>query len=54
VSTGRLGRAALFVAGTALVASAATATIGCGDRPKPKDPNTQKPYGAPPAHPVLV
>jgi hypothetical protein len=51
-NVGRLGRAALFVAGTALVASAAA---GCGpDKPKPGDPNTQKPYGAPPANPVFV
>jgi hypothetical protein len=40
----RLGRAAVFVAGTALVASAAA---GCG--PKKPNPNHQKPYGAPPA-----
>lgn len=53
-SSARLGRAAAFVAGAALVASAVTATSGCGDRPKPKDPNTQKPYGAPPADGLLV
>ncbi len=53
-TSARLGRAAAFVAGAALVASAVTATSGCGDRPKPKDPNTQKPYGAPPADGLLV
>jgi hypothetical protein len=44
----------MFVAGAALVASAVAATSGCGDRPKPRDPNLQKPYGAPPADPVFV
>lgn len=52
-NTARLGRAAAFVAGAAIVAGAVTAA-GCGDRPPPKDPNTQKPYGAPPADGVLV
>lgn len=47
-SAARLGRAAIFVAGTALVATAAT---GCGPK---KNPNHQKPYGAPPADPLLV
>jgi hypothetical protein len=47
----RLGRAAVFVAGTALVASAA---VGCGDKPPPRDPNLQKPYGAPPADGLTV
>jgi len=50
----RAGRAAMFIAGAALVASAVTATSGCGDRPKPRDPNLQKPYGAPPADGFIV
>jgi hypothetical protein len=52
-SNQRLGRAAAFVAGAALVATVA-GTAGCGDKPPPKDPNTQKPYGAPPADGLLV
>ncbi len=45
----RLGRAAMFVASTALVTAAAAA--GCGPC---KPPNHQKPYGAPPADPIFV
>lgn len=53
---GRLGRAALFVAGTAIVAASA---VGCGpDKPQPQpppnNPNLNKPYGAPPADPIFV
>ena len=53
-ATRRLGRAAAFVTGAALVAGAVAGTSGCGDKPKPNDPNTQKPYGAPPADGFLV
>ncbi len=51
---GRLGRAALFVAGTAIVAASATAAVGCGPDKPPPNPNLNKPYGAPPADPLLV
>lgn len=48
----RLGRAAMFVAGTAVAAAALAGGAGCGpEKPKP-NPNLQKPYGAPPAEPV--
>lgn len=50
----RLGRAAMFVAGTAVAAAALAGGAGCGpEKPKP-NPNLQKPYGAPPAEPVWV
>lgn len=51
---GRLGRAALFVAGTAIVAASATAAVGCGPDKPPPNPNLNKPYGAPPADPIFV